>query len=50
VITALVVANWGWGLAALGVLGLIGLGIYSAFQLLGDDSNWEEREPKRHDD
>jgi hypothetical protein len=49
VITALVVANWGWGLAGLAVLGLIGLAIYSVFQLR-DPDNWEERQPKRHDD
>ena len=48
-ITALLVANWGWGLAALGVLGFIGLAIYSVLQLRNDDA-WEERQPKRHDD
>ena len=45
---ALIVADYVWGIAALGVLGLIGLAIYSVFQLR-DPDNWEERQPKRRD-
>jgi hypothetical protein len=48
VIAALLVASWIWGIAALGVLGFIGLAIYSGFQLRNPD-NWEERQPKRRD-
>ena len=44
-IAALLVASWIWGIAALGV---IGIAIYSAFQLR-DPDNWEERQPKRRD-
>lgn len=47
-IAALLVASWIWGIAALGVLGFIGLAIYSGFQLRNPD-NWEERQPKRRD-
>jgi hypothetical protein len=46
VIGALLVASWVWGLAGLGVLALIGLGIYSAFQLRDEDA-WTERQPKK---
>jgi hypothetical protein len=47
-VAALIVADYVWGIAALGVLGLIGLAIYSVFQLR-DPDNWEERQPKRRD-
>ncbi len=47
-IAALLVASWIWGIAALGILGFIGIAIYSAFQLR-DPDNWEERQPKRRD-
>ena len=45
---ALIVADYVWGLGALGILGLIGLAIYCVFQLRDPDA-WEERQPKRHD-
>jgi hypothetical protein len=46
VIAALLVADWVWGLAGLGVLAFIGLAIYSAFQLRDPDS-WVEQQPKK---
>jgi len=45
----LLVADYVWGLAGLGILCLIGLAVYSVFQLR-DEDNWEERQPKRRDD
>ena len=47
--TALLVADYVWGLAGLGILVIIGLVVYSVFQLLSDEDNWEERQPKRHE-
>ena len=46
--TALLVADYVWGLAGLGILVIIGIFVYSVFQLR-DEDNWEERQPKRHD-
>jgi len=46
--TALIVADYIWGLAGLGILFIIGLAVYSIFQLR-DEDNWEERQPDRHD-
>jgi hypothetical protein len=47
--TALLVADYIWGLAGLGILVILGLLVYSVFQLLSDEDNWEERQPDRHD-
>ena len=46
---ALLVADYIWGLAGLAILAVIGLAVYSVFQLR-DEDNWEERQPKRRDD
>jgi hypothetical protein len=46
--TALLVADYVWGLAGLGILVIIGIFVYSVFQLR-DEDNWEERQPKRRD-
>jgi len=46
---ALLVADYVWGLAGLGILVIIGLVVYSVFQLLSDEDNWEERQPERRD-
>jgi hypothetical protein len=48
--TALLVADYVWGLAGLGMLVIIGVVVYSVFELLSNEDNWEERQPKRHDD
>lgn len=47
--TALLVADYVWGLAGLGILVIIGIFVYAVFQLLSNEDNWEERQPKRRD-
>jgi hypothetical protein len=47
--TVLFVAGYAWGLAGLGVLVIVGLVVYSIFQLASDEDNWEERQPDRRD-